>query len=112
MKTIRPRQAYLILGSFIVLLLWVISDPDFRLIENLPFGAGTVAMILYSFKSIILCAILHISRKFLFDYPEADFQKLGSIAKNEPMGAGLYAIAISLSTIAFAIVIAAAVLSD
>lgn len=108
----RARNLYVIVGSILVLLLWLVSDPDLNLIENLPFGSGTVVMLLYTVRGILLASMVYVTRKAMFDYPEADFQSLGSIAKREPVGAALYAIAISISTLAFAIVIAAAALAD
>lgn len=108
----RARNLYIVLGSFLVLAFWFLSDPDLALVQNLPFGAGAVAMVLYTLRGIILASLLHITRKALLDYPECDFQTLGSQAQREPVGAGLYAIANAVMALAFAIVIAAGVLSD
>lgn len=108
----RARSLYVVLGSFLVIAFWFLSDPDLNLVQNLPFGAGAVAMILYTLKGIILASLLHITRKSLMDYPETDFQVLGSQAQREPVGAALYAIAVAIMTLAFAVVIAAGVLGD
>lgn len=108
----RARSLYVVMGSFLVIALWLLTDPDLDLVQNLPFGAGAIAMILYTLKGIILASLLHITRKALLDYDESNFQALGSQAQREPVGAGLFAIANAIMTLAFAVVIAAAVLGD
>lgn len=103
----RFRNLFLVLGTFAVLALHLLTDPDSGIIQQLPIGANAITTILYMSKGIMAVALLYICRKAILDYPAADFEALGIEAKKSPVGSGLYAIAISLMTIAFAIVIAA-----
>jgi hypothetical protein len=66
-------------------------------------------MILYALRSVIFSSILLITGKAMMDYNEAKFDVLGQKAMESPVGAGIFAIAVSLKYIAFAIVIAAGV---
>lgn len=108
----RARSLYVVLGSFLVIGFWLLTDPDLHMVQNLPFGAGAVAMILYSLKGIVLASLLHITRKTLLDYPESNFQNLGSQAQREPVAAAIYAVATAIMTLAFAVVLAAGVLGE
>lgn len=108
-KLLRFRNIYMVLGSFLVIFLWLLTDPDSGIIQSLPFGASTIALIIITLKSFLYVAVLHLSRKALFDYPEADFQKLAKRALGSPQGAGSFAVAMSLVMIAISILILAAV---
>lgn len=102
----RVRNLYLGLGCLLVILLLILVDPDSGLVRQLPFGGGAVTTLVYMAKGILGSALLYVTRKAMFDYPEADLQSLGQDARRTPEGAGLYAISIGLQTIAYAIIIA------
>ena len=104
----RFRNIFIIFGSILTILLLVLTDPDLHLVENLGIGAGTVTSLVYLFKGILGAALLFVVGKGLMDYKIADFEDLGKNATRTPEGAGLYAIAVSLKWIAFAIIVAAA----
>jgi hypothetical protein len=84
----------------------VLVDPDSGLVRQLPFGGGAVTTLVYMAKGILGSALLYVTRKAMFDYPEADLQSIGRDARRTPEGAALYAISIGLQTIAYAIIIA------
>lgn len=103
---LRVRNLYLVLGCMLVILLLVLVDPDSGLVRQLPFGGGAVTTLVYMAKGILGSALLYVTRKAMFDYPEADLQSIGRDARRTPEGAALYAISIGLQTIAYAIIIA------
>lgn len=103
---LRFRHKYMILGSILVTLLWVITDPSIGIITALPFGASTIATILVLLKVVLYVGMLHISRLALFDYINMSdvFRK----AVTNAQGAGLAAIAISIAMLAISITMFAA----
>ena len=105
----RFRYVYMILGSILVLGLWMLSDPDAGIIEHLPFGGSTLATLIFLSKAVLYGAMLHITRKGLMDYKEADLQLAMRRALGSPSGAGMVVIGIGLICIAIAILILAAV---
>lgn len=105
------RNKVLILACFVVISLFFVTDPDFGLITNMSFGAGTVASLLYIAKGLLAATLLYVVRKVMHDYPVADFEKLGEEAKKSPLAAAEYASALSRMTIAYAIVIVGAMMS-
>lgn len=104
----RFRNIYVIFGSALVVALWVLTDPDLGAIQNLPFGAGAVAMLVFMSKGVLASTLLFATRRAMMDYKVADFEELGKTAQHEPRAAGLYAIAVAIHTMAFAIVIVGA----
>jgi len=98
----RQRKAYVFFGILGTILLWLITDPDLGLISELPFGAGFIATIVLMSKGIMCALLLHITRKAIFDHGVTDFEKLGRKAVETPEGAGLFAIALAIMTMAFA----------
>lgn len=107
-RRIRKRDVFIYITSLIVLALYVLTDPYFGYIQQLPVGAGTVATLLILLKGLLYASLLHFTRKFIFDYDEADFQSLARKAKESPQGAGFALIGFSIMMVAFAIVIYAA----
>ena len=99
----RFRHTFMLLGSLLVIALLVLSDPDFGIISNLPIGASTLATLIILSKVVLYVSVLHLARKALHDYPEADAQSLFSKAKETSQGAGLALIAIALTVIAISI---------
>lgn len=109
MKKLRFRHIYTIIGSLIVLLAWLGTDPDLGLISGLPFGASTLAMIVILSKSVLYVALLHYSRKALLDY--LDLKTLLVKASESSQGAGLAMIAVAGIMISISLVILASVTS-
>ncbi len=102
----RFRHVYIGLGTFFVIFLSLITDPDTGLIQSLPFGAGTLATLVIVLKTILYTTLLHITRKGLLDY--FDFKEFLDKAKQSSEGAGNAIIGVGLYTVAMAIVILAA----
>lgn len=102
----RFRHIYMGLGSVLVILLSLMTDPDTGLIKELPFGAGTVATIVILLRAILYVALLHVSRKALTDY--FDLEEYCNKAKQTAEGAGNAVIGIGIYTVAMALVIFAA----
>jgi hypothetical protein len=96
-------------GSLSVIMLWLLSDPDLGLINNLPFGGSLLATLIIPTKAVLYVTLLHISRKAMCDY--IDLEKVYVKALETPQGAGSVAIAVSLLLIAVAFVIYAATVS-
>jgi hypothetical protein len=105
-KKPRFRSTYIWILGFLVLLLSLLTDPDTGLILQLPYGAGTVAVVMILARGILYAGLLHFTRKGLMDY--FDLEEAWELAKETPQGVGLYVIGAGLYTIAMALVIFAA----
>lgn len=103
---LRFRHKYMILGSVLVTLLWVITDPSIGIITALPFGGSTIATLLILLKVVLYVGMLHISRLALFDY--INLSDVFGKAVSTPQGAGLVAIAISIAMLSISITMFAA----
>lgn len=88
MKKPRTRHAVLGLGSLIVLAALWLTDPDQ--------GNATGMYLLALAVGITAVAVAHLARKALFDYPEADLQRLFRRAGEAPTGAGLALVAVAI----------------
>lgn len=106
----RFRNKFLIIGGLLTIVLWVITDPNLGLIENIPFGASTIILLAQLLKAIWYVGFLHASRRALLDY--VDLQSIIRTASQTPEGAGRVAMAIGLIYIAVAIAMFAAVMSN
>lgn len=62
------RYIYMGLFSTLVILALIATDPDTHLIQNMPFGASTLATIVVLTKGVLLVTMFHLSRKGLFDF--------------------------------------------
>lgn len=82
---IRFRNVFLLLGSALVFGVLMATDPDEGLLTG--FWALSVA------KGIVAVAFVHLARKALMDYPEADMRTLFRLARGSATGAGLALIA-------------------
>lgn len=102
----RFRNIFIGIGSLLVIILLLLSDPDGGLVQNLPFGAGTLSTIIILVVSILYVGLLHYSRKALLDY--LDLEELFNKAKLTPEGSGLAIIGIGLIMVSVSIVILAA----
>ena len=105
----RYRNLYVVWGLISVALFWLVADPDSGLVQKLPFGGNLVMVLMLTLKGVFGAVILYVTRKAMMDYPEADFQILGSQAKKEPLAAAVYAVAISIMTLAFAVMMFAVI---
>lgn len=105
---LRFRTTYTILGSFFVILLWLVTDPDLGLITSLEFGAGTIATLVVLAKSLLYVTLLHYSRRALFDY--IDLSEYFENAKKDG-DSGEALIALAIFTLAIAVVIYASTVS-
>jgi len=104
----RPRTWYISIGTILIFFLLVLIDPDAHLIQHLPFGAGLVSTLALLLRGCLACSLVHLTRKALVDYPEANMQDLVIKASQHPEGAGLYAVSISIQMLAYAVVFAVA----
>lgn len=97
------RHVFLGLGSFLVLNVLLLSDPDSGLITNLPFGGGTMSLLIILASSVLYIGLLHLARKALLDY--IDLGTFFKTAVRTPEGAGLAIVGVGLIMISVAIVI-------
>ena len=102
----RFRHIFIGLGSLLTVLVLLMSDPDVSFVQNLPFGSGTLSLLIILLTSILYVGILHLSRKALIDY--IDLEAFFKQALKTPEGAGSAVIGIGLIMISIAIVIHAA----
>lgn len=103
----RFRDIFLGIGSALVLVLLLLSDPQSGIISQLPFGAATLGLILNLVIAIFFVGFLHFSRKALLDY--IDLELFFKKAMEQPTGAGLALVAVGLIMISIALVMLAAV---
>ncbi len=103
----RFRHIFLGIGSVLVILVLLLSDPDNGMVQNLPFGAGTLSTLIILVTSILYIGVLHLGRKGLTDY--VDMLKVFQKAMQTPEGAGLVFVGMGLIMVSIAIVILAAV---
>ena len=103
----RFRDIFLGIGSVLVIILLLLSDPQSPVIAQLPFGAGTVGLLINLTVSLLLIGLLHMGRKALADYIELEvfFKK----AIETPEGAGMALIAVAVMMLSISVVIFAAV---
>lgn len=110
MKHPRFRSTFMYFGGVFVILIYILTDPDTGVIQNLPFGASTLVLLSTLLKSIWYVTLLHASRRALLDY--LDLASLFKKAEESPEGAGYGVIGVGLIMVALAICITAAVLSS
>lgn len=102
----RFRHVYMTIGSILVILLALLTDPDLHLIDSMKFGAATVVTLLVLSKTVLYVAALHLSRKALLDY--LDLKSLFAKAMQTSEGAGRACMAVAIIFVAIAITIIAA----
>ena len=102
----RFRTVYLGLGSILIGIILFLSDPDSGFITSLPFGAGTLTILIVLVSSILYVAMLHLSRRALMDY--VDLSRFFTKALQSPEGSGLAIIGVGLIMVSISIVILAA----
>lgn len=109
LKSLRFRNVFIVGGGLLTILLWILTDPNSGIIQDLPFGASTIVMLATLLRATWFIAMLHIGRRALLDY--IDLSQLFIKAEETSEGAGKAIIGIGLMMIAVAIVICAAVFS-
>jgi len=109
MFKMRFRYVFMILGSVVVLLSYLLTDPNAGLLTDLPVGADTIVLLLSLAKVTWFVATLHGARRALTDY--IDFQTVFNKAMESSEGAGRAMMAVSIIMVAIAIVILAAVIT-
>ena len=102
----RFRNIYLGLGSLLIIFILFLSDPSVGVIAQLPFGSGTLSVLINLLISILYVGLLHFSRKALIDY--IDLQGFFKKAFESSQGAALGLIAIGLMMVSISLVIIAA----
>lgn len=107
MFNMRFRHLYMVFFSVVIIIAMFLADPDNGLIQDLPFGAGTIAMLLMTVRAVIYITLLHVSRRALVDY--IDLEVYFEEAKKGNVAAGLSIVGVAIMMIAIAILIAAAV---
>lgn len=100
------RHIFLGVGSFLTILVLLLSDPDSGLVTNLPFGAGTLTILVILVSSILYIGLLHLGRKAIMDY--IDLKEFFEMALRTPEGAGAAIVGIGLMMVSISIVILAA----
>lgn len=103
----RFRDVFLGIGSILVLILLILGDPAQGVVQDMPFGAATVGLILNLVISVFFVAFLHFSRKALVDY--IDLEEFFKKAIESSQGAGMAIIGVGLIMLSVAVVIFAAV---
>lgn len=102
-KQLNARTLLFGIGTIIVVLSMLITDPDAKLIQNLPFGSSTVTFFVYLGTTVLGVGILYLCEKALFFY--VNYYELYKSARSTPQSSAQMAMAISLQLIAVAIVI-------
>ena len=102
----RFRNIYMGIGSVLTLLVLLLSDPDSGFITSLPYGSGTLTILIVLLTSIFYVALLHLSRRALMDY--VDLSRFFAKAIQTPEGSGLAIIGVGLIMVSVALVILAA----
>ena len=103
---IRFRDIFIVAGGLLTILLWLVTDPNAGIIQNLPFGASTIVTLAVLLRGIWFIALLHIGRRALLDY--LDLKHLFVKAEESAEGAGLAIIGVGVIMLAIAVVIVAA----
>ena len=102
----RFRTIYLGLGSILVGIILLLSDPDSQLITSIPYAASTLTILIVLMSSILYVGLLHLSRRALMDY--VDLSRFFTKALQSPEGSGLAIIGVGLIMVSISIVILAA----
>ena len=102
----RFRHVFMGIGSILTVAVLLLSDPDGGLVQNLPYGSGTVSLLITLLISILYVGVLHLARKGLFDY--LDLSVFFKKALETSQGSGLALIAVGLAMVSISVVILAA----
>ena len=95
------RSIFMIVLATLIVALLLLTDPDLGLINNLSFGASTIAALVFTFRSFLVIIYLHVARKTLIDY--VDLKALFDKAITSSEGAGSAIIGVGLIFLAAAL---------
>jgi hypothetical protein len=98
----RPRYILFFFLLVSIPLLDILTDTETGIINDMPFGAGLLAYLVLLGRAVIAVLALHWLVAFIFDCLELDIVKT---AKLHPEHNGLYAVAVAIYAVAFAVVI-------
>lgn len=101
------RTTYVWIVGLLVIALSLLTDPDSGFIQQLKWGAGTVATLIVLSKGVLYATLVHYTRKGLLDYFK--LEEAWNVCKNNPVAAGLFSIAVAVFTLAFSLAIYTAV---
>lgn len=104
----RFRYVYMGIGSILVMLLAIVSDPDTGFIQNLSIGVSLLTTIVILSKMILYVAMMHLSRKALVDY--IDLEDYFKKALETSQGASGALIAVAILMLAISVIMAAVVI--
>ena len=109
---IRSRHWFMWGGLFLLVCLLTAFDPDNHFIQTyhltwLGDFSLAITTVIGDLKGLVPLILLYFARKMFHDYPVSDMESLGIKAKESPVGAGLYAIAIAIFVLAYALLIKA-----
>lgn len=102
----RFRFVYMAVFTALIILASFLGDPDSKLIQDIPMGAGFIATVLVTLRAVVYVAILHVSRKGLLDY--IDLETFFKKALETPLSSSIALVAVSIimSVIGFLIYVA------
>lgn len=100
MRKLRFRHVYMGIGSILVILLWLLSDPDSGYISQLPFGAGTLATFIILTKVVVYMAFFQLSGNAFFDFLDIDEHFKKALETSEGAGRAIIGYGIILLAIA------------
>lgn len=101
------RYVFMGLGSLLTLIVLFLTDPDLGAIQEMPFGANTLSILIVLLTSVFYIGMLYLGRKALFDY--VDLYDVIKKATSTPEGAGLVVVGLGLFSISISIAIYAAI---
>lgn len=105
----RPRASrnnYTVWLTWFVICILFLVDPDSGLIQNLPFGAGAVATLVVSLRPIIIITLIHMTRKWIFDYVDLSRIYHSVMESENYVAQALFALSMAVFTLGFAVVFA------
>lgn len=105
------RNIALIVGVLITIVFLYLVDPEVGLLKNLSAGSMVVYYLVLLSRATLVVALVHIFRKILFPYPEADFRVMLANALASPEGAGLASIAIAIMVLAISATVIAVLIA-
>lgn len=84
----------------------LLVDPDFGLIQDLPYGSLLLNVFLFIAYGVLSSALLWITGAAFTDYGKySDMDQIGEKCTEDPKASGLFALAIAIRYLAYAVVI-------
>lgn len=101
----RYRDKFMLIGTTVVLLALLASDPDSNMLQHMSFFGSTIAGLLIFSKAMFGIAFCHYGRKALMDYESGDFETAAKKALESPTGAGLLCLSIAILFLSLAMLV-------